>query len=410
MACLVNNFNYVGSLVLISVLFLSLTNVVPGTITLKQDYWPSPDWQSTTPEAQGMNSDQLNQMNEYIAINDYPIDAVVIIRHGYLVFEEYYNTQYDEDRLHTLYSVTKSFISALIGIAIEEGFISSLEQKMVDFFPDRTIDNLDCRKQNINLAHLLTMTSGIRWDEDTYSMNDPRNDVYQMNRAADAVQYVLNLPMVSNPGTQWSYCSGASHVLSAILTLSTGLSTDKFAEEYLFKALGISQYVWYKDPQGIPRGGGGLLLSPRDMAKLGHLYLNNGSWNGQQVVSKDWVLQTTTFVSDAKGWGYSYHWWTIGSDVYAAIGIYGQMLFVVPKHDLVVAFTAQYAEGYTALYFLLTSYIIDSITNIVPSIEPDLGDMLFMGILTLTGLGAILGTLGYIWLKRRRVNISHNHF
>ncbi len=233
-------------------------------------YWPTEGWRTSTPEEQGMDSAKLDQVIAYIEDMDkggLPVNSVLVVRHGYIVLEEYPQPDYDQDTAEDLRSVTKSFASTLIGIAIEEGFIDGTEQKMVDLFPDRDIKNLDSRKESVTLEHMLTMKAGLEWDEWKYAYSDPRNHYIQAISSEDPFQYVLDTPMATDPGVVWSYNGGTSHLLSFLVTEATGQDTHDFAKEFLFEPLGITQSRWNRDQNGIPYGGGGLYLTPRDMAK-----------------------------------------------------------------------------------------------------------------------------------------------
>ncbi len=287
-----------------------------------------------------MNSDHLDNMMDYIASQSLPMDSVVIVRHGYVILEEYPNpTVYDQDSRHDLHSATKSVSSALIGIAIEEGYIDSVNHNILDFFPNRTIANMSAWKQAITLEHLLTMTSGLEW-----------NDSWEFGLwpSDDQVQFVLDRSMTYEPGTVWRYCSGGVHLLSAIINETAG-DTNAFATEHLFDPLGISNYYWNKDPQGLPWGDAWLWMTPLDMAKFGYLYLHNGMWDGQQIVPAEWVAESTRSRWWLGGYeGYGYLWWTnnqtykYDSYHYDACGAEGQRIFVIPEYDMVVVFTANF--------------------------------------------------------------------
>jgi CubicO group peptidase (beta-lactamase class C family) len=311
-----------------------------------RDYWPTEDWRNTTPEEQGMDSKLLNEMMDQIQVHEMRIDSISIVRNGYLVLDEYPRRFYDSEDRHIIHSCTKSYTGALVGIALAEGYIESRDSKLVDLLPNRTIANLDERKQAITLEHLLTMTSGLEWDEWTEPYNSPLNSHYQMWFASDSVQYILDLPMEYEPGEAWVYSSGASHLLGAIVTEATGLSLFDYAVEKLFTPLGISSsdIFWPRDSQGYYRASGGAEMLPRDMAKFGYLYLNNGSWDGEQIIPLDWVQQTSeTLVTFNNYSGYSYQWWTYPTDitnVYSAQGFAGQFIFVIPSLDMVVVFTS----------------------------------------------------------------------
>ncbi|UCG01646.1 MAG: serine hydrolase [Candidatus Heimdallarchaeota archaeon] len=303
------------------------------------------DWPESTPAEQGLDAAALNQIPEEV---DY-LDSFLIIRHGKLVFEEYYTGstyQFTPESRHMLFSVTKSFTSALIGIAIEKGFIQDVDQKVLEFFPDMTFVNVDSQKEAMTLEHLLTMTTGLEWNDGP--------DHILMARSPDALQYVLDLPMENEPGTVYNYNTGASHVLSAIIQETTGNTTVEFAQEYLFEPLGIHQadIIWMTDIHGRVHGGNALYLTPRNMAKFGQLYLNNGSWNGQQIVPADWVAASTrphvapADTELAGGAGYGYQWWTFEEGIkskagYSAVGADGQIIYVMPEEDIVVITTSE---------------------------------------------------------------------
>ena len=339
-------------------IFLILVNVViagacsspnGATNSAKRDYWPTQGWKTSTPEIQNIDSAKLQDAMKAIDNAGVSIDAAVIVRHGYVVLEENLNPDlYDLDSLHTVHSITKSVTSALIGIAIKEGFIKSVDQKIIDFFPELTIDNLDDWKRSMTIENVLTMTSGLLWDETSYPYTDPRNSLVQATISPNFVQFVLNLPMASEPGIQMVYNTGSMQLLTAIITRTTGLKVEDFARKYLFSPIGISNFIWSADSQGINYGGGQLLLSPMDMAKFGYLYLNNGLWDGKQIVPTDWVVKSTSpntmnFTIGALG-GYGYLWWLkpkdfLSDNYYYAGGLYGQRIYVLPKLDMIVVFT-----------------------------------------------------------------------
>ncbi|MFX0205602.1 MAG: serine hydrolase domain-containing protein [Candidatus Hodarchaeota archaeon] len=329
------------------------------------DYWPTTGWLNSTPEAQGMDSNKLEQMKYSIQKQNIAIDSVIIVKNGYIIFEDYFS-YYTQNHLHRLYSVTKSFISALIGIAIQKGYINSIDQKIVEFFPDKSIANLDSRKKSITLEHALTMSTGLKWDEWTYPYTDSRNDAYKMDFSSDCVQYVLDREMINEPGEEFEYNSGVSHVLSAIIQRSTGKSTLDFAQEVLFNPLGIYKASWARDSQGVCFGGAGLSLCPRDMAKFGYLYLNNGIWDNTTVISKEWVeTSTTSLISTYFSVNYGYQWWVFPStEIFFASGFRGQNIMVIPRENMIVVFTASLNDlGFDPEYELLQNYILRAIVN-----------------------------------------------
>ena len=357
------------------VLILLMTSIQLGVChsfsqsAVDRDYWPTDEWQTSTPEEQGMRSTVLNDMMNATEENQLLIDSVLIVKNGYLVFEEYPSV-YDQDNRHIIHSCTKSITSALVGIAIEEGYIDSVDEKLVDLLPNRTYANYDERIDDITLEHLLMMTSGFEWDEWTESYSSYANSHYQYWRASNSVQFILDLPLAHDPGDVWVYSSGSSHLLSAIVTRATGVSLLEYAAEKLFTPLGIeiSDVVWPADNQGIYRGSGGVEMIPRDMAKFGFLFLNNGTWNGEQIVPSGWVQTSSETLTTFDNYsGYSYQWWTYSSEtvsVYSANGYVGQNIFVIPSLDMVVVFTSR-TPTYPQVS-LLFDYIIPAALTEVP--------------------------------------------
>lgn len=291
-------------------------------------------WLVTTPEEQGLDSSKLNDLLAEISRKGLAIDGVVVVRHDAIVLERYFRN-HKADTLHDLYSVTKSFVSALVGIALDQGLIKGVEQKALDFFPGKTFANPDPRKTGLTLENILTMSTGLQWTE-----GDPEYSALYVSR--DWVANMLDRPLVVDPGSRFNYCSGCTHLLSAILNQATGDNPLVFASKALFEPLGIANYSWDLNSQKIPIGGWGLKLAPRDLARFGLLYLRQGNWHGQQVVSSSWVeTSTRSHISTGGSEDYGYQWWIYPDlQAYAAQGRYGQMIFVQPAADLVVVFTA----------------------------------------------------------------------
>jgi CubicO group peptidase (beta-lactamase class C family) len=343
----------------------------------ERSYWPTHAWATSTPEAQEMSSLRLDSMIDLIYSAELNVDSVIIVRNGLIVLEEYPDPNYSVNTLHMIQSCTKQFTSTLVGIAIEHGFIESVDAKVVDFFTDWDIENLDDRKRNITIRHLLEWTDGLDWHEIDYPYDDPRNTLGQMWVSDNAVKYCLDRPMVRNPGESWYVNSGTMIIAGGLITRATGLTVPEFAEEYLFGSLGIDSYYWSMIGGGRAGGwyhsDGGLYLTPRDMAKYGYLMLNNGTWDEEQIVSPQWVEYATSLQVQTT-WGepytgFGYQWYVMPSvNAYAALGHYQQSIFVVPEHDLVVVFTGNIADGdwYPDASFL-QSNIIPAITQYSPS-------------------------------------------
>jgi CubicO group peptidase (beta-lactamase class C family) len=320
-------------------------------------FWPTQGWRTSTPEAQGMDGEKLEAVLEAARMPHLGLHSLLVIRHGSIVKEKYFSP-YSENASHALHSCTKSFVSALMGIAIDKGYLADTARLVLGFFP-RSFALTDSRKRALTVDNLLTMSAGLGWVEadETYQSLDTLPD-------GDWVKYILDLPMVAEPGGRFDYSSGSSHLLGAIIQQASGKNLYDFARESLFRPLGIADPRWERDPDGLPVGGWGLHLSPRDMAKLGYLYLHEGLWEGKQVVPAAWVRESTRpHIKATGGWSYGYQWW-VDPDVplFAALGRYGQSIFVVPRLDLVVVFTAQ-IDSNDPERELLKSYIIPACTT-----------------------------------------------
>jgi CubicO group peptidase (beta-lactamase class C family) len=303
--------------------------------------WPTDGWQTSTPEAQGIDSEALAAMLSGIQEYDPDIDSITVIRNGYMVLDVAI-APFRPDERHIIHSCTKSIVSGLIGIAIDEGAIAGIDQSVLSFFPDRTAANLDPEKEEMTLEDVLTMSTG--WEcRDSYLYR--WRGISEMRASGDWVQFVLDLPMEHAPGTHFEYCNGASFLLSAIVQEATGMTAREFADEHLFGPLGITDVEWPTNPDGINIGWGELHLRPHDIAKIGYLYLNEGHWDGEQIVPAEWVAASTRSHIDATLQdGYGYQWWIDDDGFYMALGYAGQFIYVVPELDMVVVFTSDLPE------------------------------------------------------------------
>ena len=299
-----------------------------------QEYWPGDRWRTSTPEAQGFSSAELAKAFDFISEKQVNIHSMLVVRHGYLVLEAYFYPCGSQD-LHDICSCTKSVSSTLVGIAIEKGKIRSVREPLADLFPGRSIKNDDPRKRRITLEHILSMSSGMNYP----LLGEPR--LAPMREAPDMVQFILDLPMVAEPGAVFGYNSGGSHLLSALVTLRTGLTAKEFAQQNLFDPLGIRNISWPTDSQGNSRGWGDLRMRSPDMARIGYLFLKKGRWDGKQIVSSRWVEETTRKHIEAPGAaGYGYQWWLRDDPPrFEALGRAGQRITVLPSLDTVVVFT-----------------------------------------------------------------------
>ncbi|MFW9906171.1 MAG: serine hydrolase domain-containing protein [Candidatus Thorarchaeota archaeon] len=311
-----------------------------------------------------MSSEKLQEIYEYLdsttelSFIRASMRSILIIRNGYLIHETYFSSFANANTSINIYSCTKSVTSSLIGIAIDKGYIGGVEDLVLDYFPNRTIANLNTWKKTMTIENLLMMKSGFEWDENDYSR--PDNDYTLMYASPNPVQYVLDKPMATTPGSTWVYNTGCSHLLSAIIDNTTGMGTQDFAQTYLFNPLGINLPQWAIDEQNVPYGGSNLRLTPRQMAKFGFLFLNNGSWDNQQLIPQEWV--TTSTQSSDITWWYAYQWWNEPHrNTFSARGYKGQQIVVIPDYNMIVVFTAN-----TNLIGNLYDTIIDNF--IIPAI------------------------------------------
>jgi CubicO group peptidase (beta-lactamase class C family) len=326
-----------------------------------QGYWPVGDWRASTPEEQGMDSQKLADMINAIGANGISINSVTIIRNGYMVDDTYFYP-YQKEFRHAANSETKSFLSALAGIAMEEGDIKGVDGKVLDYFKDQAVANVDQRKQRLTIRNLMTMTTGLDWQF------DGNVSTQQMLQSQNWTNFTLDLPMKEDPGRTFNYCNGASNVLSAIIQKTTGKSAFDYAAEKL-APLGMRDLFWSADPEGVSTGYSGIYIYPEDAAKFGYLYLRDGEWDGKQVVPKKWIEESTTKQANGS-WnpifpGYGYMWWTNRFGGYAALGFGGNYIFVVPKLDLVVVFTGGIFNNADLFYpgELMEQYVLPAVKS-----------------------------------------------
>jgi CubicO group peptidase (beta-lactamase class C family) len=327
--------------------------------------WPTEGWLSSTPEERGMDSSILADMIESIQEEDHNIHSVNIIRNGSLVLDIYFYP-FRQDLKHTIHSCTKSITSALVGIAIDEGLIESVDQSILEFFPDKIAANSETNKSDISLEDLLTMSSGLDC-RDSYLYD--WQGLIAMMASDDWVQYMLDLPMADQPGARFEYCNGGSYLLSAIVQQASGMTALDFATQHLFQPLGITDVEWPASPQGINLGWGDMSLKPLDMAKFGYLYLNQGRWGDEQILAPEWVHESTSAqistgtLSDS----YGYQWWIDKDNYVMALGFAGQIIFVLPEQDMVVVFTSGLAHyDFFVPERLLNEYILPALISSDP--------------------------------------------
>lgn len=332
---------------------------------MQREYWPTIEWQHAKPEAVGMDPEKINELGNMINNKYSNLNGIVVVRKGYVICERYYNGCGPLD-VHNVASITKSVISALVGIAIDAGFIKSIDQKVLEFFPEYSPDAEDILKRTITLRHLLTMTAPFpfSWKEGNKRGQEAFD---RLRRQRDWIMYILNLLGQNSQPGKFQYYTGGIHLLSAAITRTTGMCAREFANERLFGPLGMrvipdqkqafglldvyskKSTGWIKDPDGNSTGGFGLTLSLRDMARFGFLYLNKGMWDTKQIISEKWVNESInpSVHLDLEGIGYNgygYLWWLRednGISSFSALGDGGNVICCIPEKDLVIAIASK---------------------------------------------------------------------
>lgn len=345
-----------------------------------QQQWPMKEWPVATPQSQSMNADSLKAFDEDIAAGKFGyVDGMVVTRNGKLLYQKTYQHDYNKvygdsakvkgglnaldpggpynyynawwhpyyhgSQLHSLQSVTKTITSVIIGVASARNEFPDLSTPVLHFFDTTQVKNIDDRKRRMTVRHLLTMTSGFDWNENL-PYSDPLNDCSVMEASFDWVQYAIDKPMAHEPGQTFNYNSGSSQLLAFIFRKATGRDIEEYAAKYLFSPLGISQFFWKRIPTGLCDTEGGLYLAATDLAKIYYLFLMDGNWNGQQVVTKEWVKASVTpAITVGRGVKYGYKWWLheYGADnskyAWTGSGFGGQWPIIIPEYGIVAVFT-----------------------------------------------------------------------
>ena len=316
-----------------------------------------------------LDTTRIYQLFNQLSTADHSLNSVLIVHNGKLILEEYFPADQRKNP-HDLRSVTKSIRSLLLGIAVDQGLIESINDPLFKYLKQPLPQkNLDPRKNEITLAHLLTMSSGLDcndWDQNSLGQED------RVYKKRDWMQYTLDLPMINEPGTKSSYCSMGSILISKVIEEVSGLTIDQFAEKHLFKPMGISNYTWgHTRKKQVISAGRRLYMTPRDMAKIGQLVLNNGEWDSGQIVSKNWIQVSTKVHTRIDQMDYGYLWWNIpfktGHTTYhsvSATGNGGQYIMIFPELDLIAVFTG---EAYNSAESQLAFPIVRDV--IIPSLQ-----------------------------------------
>jgi len=307
------------------------------------EYFPTKSWRECSPEAVGMRSKKLKEVYDYCASDDRNTFSFIVIKNGYIVAESYFKNSTSLSKIHS-YSLAKSFTAALTGIAIQKGYINSIEDRISDYYPELLQENIDPAKKEIKIKHLLTMTAGYQWIEDEISFS--RNDLYNIRQSSNYIQYVLDKPMIETPGTVWNYSSGNPLLLGGIIENATNMLTFDFAKQTLFTDLGISDVEWGSDESGSTIAAWALKLNSRDYAKLGYLYWKNGIWDNKQILPDYWVNDTQKPALDNAP-HYGYLFWRayryedhvgmqVPEDTYMATGLFQKYIIIIPSYNLVL--------------------------------------------------------------------------
>jgi CubicO group peptidase (beta-lactamase class C family) len=358
---------------------------------------------STTPAALGIDAAPLTALDADLASDKFPlVDSLLVMRCGQVVFDRRYphdyaatygkeahtkgplnarltgpynyfdpawHPYYQGTDEHTMQSVSKTVTSAIIGVAMARGaFKSPLSTPVLHYFDPEKVKNVDARKRRMTLRDLLTMTSGLDWNEDV-PYADPNNPSDLMEAADDWVQFVIDRPMKDEPGSVFAYSSGATELLAYIFKRETGVDIEEYGRSHLFKPLGIQDYHWKRTPLGVVDTEGGLYLRAEDLAKIGLLYLNGGRWEGQPLMTADWVKESLTPRIDAgEGFQYGYQWWLLPHGdpkrlAWLARGMGGQRLIIIPEEHLIVVSTAWHILNEASIEF-------DVVRRVLPGVHP----------------------------------------
>jgi CubicO group peptidase (beta-lactamase class C family) len=338
------------SLLIIAIVFLVMLALPSSGPSIEDllavDYTPLPedDWEVSTPAEQGLDPMLVAEMY-YNAAKLETIYSLLVIKNGYLIAEDYFN-EGSVDQKDRLQSVIKSYTSALVGIALDQGYLSSVDQKMMDFFPELADQITDPRKEQITIRQMLQMRAGYPWEESTA-------ELFELLYTGFRPSTLVDVPLVRDPGSDMEYSNLTSHLLGIIVARATDTDLKSFAEEYLFSPLNVEAGEWIQDWEGYYNGHADLHFSARDMAKFGLLYLNDGEYEGNQIISAEWVHDSLqTYSEDTWPYrvgrnfndiGYGYQWWSVraGDHHYnLAWGHGGQQIALLDEFDMVIVVTA----------------------------------------------------------------------
>jgi CubicO group peptidase (beta-lactamase class C family) len=376
----------------------------------QQTTWPEKDWPKDNPAKVGLDTKTLSAFAGDLGNGKYKlIDSFDVIRCGkqayhrtyahdyatiygteaktrgplnarltgpYNYFDPAWHPYYHGSGMHSMQSVSKTVTSIIIGMAMTSGdFKAGVDTPVLQYFDVSKVKNVDDRKRRMTLKDVLTMSTGLDWNEENVAYDDPRSDSSIMEATDDWVQYVIDKPMAEEPGRHFNYSSGNTMLLPYIFKKETGQDIEEYGKKYLFEPLAV-EYFWKRTPLGVIDSEGGLYLRGEDLAKIGYLYLHDGLWKGKRVVSGDWVKQSLTPQIDAEGgMKYGYKWWLYprkdsGKLVWLCLGFGGQRLMVFPEEQMIVVFTGWQILGDEA-------HISELVERVLPAVQgPACGESL----------------------------------
>ena len=380
---------------LLALIFFSCCGQSPSDSGESEYQYAEPEnvgdgWETGTLASVGMDESFFEDLVGDIEDGDYSeIHSVIVARNNKLVFENYWTGHdfspgrpdylgapiaFDRDTRHNTHSATKSVTSALIGIALDKGLINSKDDSVFDYLPDDYDTWKNQGRENITIQHCLMMASGLEWNEWDTGVTASDNDMMRFNQSVDPVAYLLSKPLRTPPGSSFYYNGGTVDLLGVLLANAANQGVPAFSATYLFGPLGITNYNWVTlDPSGLTCCHGDIHITPRDMAKFGQLFLDEGEWNGSRIISREWVQQSTQYrINPAVSWanGYGYLWWlreltvdTVTFRSFKAIGWGGQEIFVFKDLDMVVVFTGANYVTEAPCDEIMQNYILPSIEN-----------------------------------------------
>jgi CubicO group peptidase (beta-lactamase class C family) len=362
----------------------------------KLKYFPSLEWEKKEPEDLNISSKNLAEMEHEIKTKYKNINSVILLRNGFIVYEKYYNG-YNINDTHHVASVTKSVVSALIGIAIDKGYIKSIDQKIIDFFPEYNFSGANfLHKRIINIQHILNMTAPFSWKTNLFGF-EPLD---RFRRQKNWINFILDILGKNGKIGKFQYSSVGVHLLSAIISKTTGMCSREFANKFLFEPTGMKTIPefkmksfhlddvfgknvrgWIHDPQGITIGGWGLTITPRDMARFGLLYLNNGKWENKQIISEEWIKNSTAMIPGKQIFleklnknsanisfldKYGYLWW--GFEInkisgFTAAGSGGNHIFCIPDKNIILVIASKIVQKFQDRCKLLENFILPAISD-----------------------------------------------